>query len=99
MVSTLFFTSFLEKLRVKEIYNIFKGYGEINEVIIQAKRDIRGRRYTFVWIFRVHNERLLATKLDNIFLGNVKLHANLHMFTRTLKGSFTRGRKDGDGTG
>lgn len=73
MVSTFFFTSYPEKMRVKEMYNVFKRYGDIDDVIISAKRGVWGRMYGFVRFFIVKNERPLATKLDNTFLGNHNL--------------------------
>lgn len=60
-------------MRVKELYNVFKEFNDIDEVIIPPKRDIRDKRYGFIRFFKVNDKRLLATKLDNIFLGNMKI--------------------------
>lgn len=35
--------------------------------------DTRDKRYGFIRFFKVNGKRLLATKLDNIFLGNMKI--------------------------
>ncbi|KAI5444714.1 hypothetical protein KIW84_013115 [Lathyrus oleraceus] len=76
-VSTFFFTSFLEEMRPKEMYDELKGFDDIDEIIIPLEKYIGGRRYGFVIVFNVQDERLLAAKLDNIFVGNQKLLVNL----------------------
>ncbi|KAI5409427.1 hypothetical protein KIW84_055023 [Lathyrus oleraceus] len=69
-VSTFFFTSFLEKMRVRELIDVFKSDGAMDEVTIPIKMDVSGRRYIFVRSFWVTDERMLVTEFDNIFLGN-----------------------------
>lgn len=39
-ISTFFFIYFSEKKKAKELYNIFKVFSEIDEVIVPTKRDI-----------------------------------------------------------
>lgn len=91
MVSTFFFTLYPEKMRMKEMYNVFKRYGDIDEVVILAKRGVWGRMYGLVRFFIVKDERPLTTKLDNTFLGNQNLFVNPLRFARTRFGT-TKGR-------
>lgn len=43
-----------------------------------AKRDIRGRKYVFV--VNVKDNRVLATKVVDIFIENMKFFANIPRF-------------------
>lgn len=51
-------------------------------MVILSKRDARGKRYGFVRFFDVKEPRVLAKKLDNIFLENDKIYVNLPKFAR-----------------
>lgn len=64
------------------MYEVFDGYGSIDEVIIPKKLDIRGKRYGFVRFFNVEDDRLFAVKLGNIFIGRIKIFVNLPRFSR-----------------
>lgn len=65
------------------MYNIFKDFGDINEVVILLKKDRRGKRYKFVIFFNVEDERMLAVKLDNIIIGKHKIYTNISKFKIT----------------
>lgn len=67
--SSFFFTTFLDEKKAKDMFEVFKEFGDIDEVFILARRDVKGRHYGFVRFFDVKYVRFLATKLDNIFLG------------------------------
>lgn len=62
------------------MYEKFQRFGEVDEVIIPTKKDIRGRRYGFVRFFGVNDAKMLVTKLDNIFMGKQKLFVNIPRF-------------------
>ncbi|XP_058768565.1 uncharacterized protein LOC131642306 [Vicia villosa] len=91
-VTTFFFCSFPESFRAKDLYEVFSRFGAVNKVIITAKRDVRGKRYGFVRFFDVKDPRILACKLDNVFLEEVKLQVNLPRFSRPVSNI---GRKSG----
>lgn len=77
-----FFTKFLEYFGAKEMYEEFQHLYYIYEVVIPSKRYIIEMRYGFVKLFNVRDEDLLAIKLDNIFIGNRNIFANLPRFRR-----------------
>lgn len=64
------------------MYHEFKDLGEIDEVFIPFKRTRWGKKYGFVRFLNVKDEKLLKTKLDNLFLGEKKIFANLPKFER-----------------
>lgn len=66
------------------MYEVFRKFEDIDEVVIPSKRDIRGQRYGFIRFFEVKDARLLATKLDNIFIENKKLFFNLPRFIKKI---------------
>lgn len=76
-VTSFFFIEFDDKWIARDIYGVFKKMGEIDEVFILRKR---GRRYGFIRFFNVKDDRLLATKLDNVFLEGKKIFANIPRF-------------------
>lgn len=80
--TTILFIEFDERWKARGLYNVFKPLGNIEEVIILKKRDIRGRRYRFVRFFDVRDLTRLAMKMDNMFLEGMKLFANLPNFAR-----------------
>lgn len=57
-------------------------YDDINKVLISNKRYVRGRRYEFVRFFNMLNERMLATKLDTIFIDKRNIFLNVPRFQR-----------------
>lgn len=82
-VSTTFFvTEFGYKWRANDLLYEFKKLGEVEEVVIPPKKDSKGRRYGFTHFLNVKDEKLLATKLDNIILDGRKLFANVPRFNR-----------------
>lgn len=80
-VPNFFITEFLEKFRAKEFYEIFKDYERVVELVVPSKRVKRGRRYGFVRFRKVSNDRVLVTKLDNIFIRGRKLYVNIPIST------------------
>ncbi|KAI5421039.1 hypothetical protein KIW84_044759 [Lathyrus oleraceus] len=51
-----FFISFLDYFSAKDMFEEFQSYGDIDEVVIPSKRDIRGNQYGFV---RFHRKKHL----------------------------------------
>lgn len=80
--SSFFVTEFPEEMSAKDLFEIFNGYGLVMEVAIPPRRDKKGRRFRFLRFKKVENERVLATKLDNIFIRGRKLYSNVPRFNR-----------------
>lgn len=64
---------------------IVNNNGDIDEVCILRNMDKRGRRYGFARLFNVRDDKIMETKLDNVFLEGRKLHANVPRFQRNVK--------------
>lgn len=57
----------------------------MREVLIPHKINKVGKRFDFARFVEVEDIRLFAVKLDNIFIDNVKIHANVPRFNRAEK--------------
>lgn len=57
----------------------------MREVRIPPKRNKVGKRFDLARFVEVEDIRLFAVKLDNIFIDNVKIHANVPRFNRAEK--------------
>lgn len=77
--STFFLTSFADKVRVKDLYEVPKNLGDIHEFIIPSKRDKRGNKYGVIRFFNVRDERMMEAR-DNFFIEGRKLFSNLPSF-------------------
>ncbi|XP_058758209.1 uncharacterized protein LOC131631431 [Vicia villosa] len=90
--TTFFVTEFPEECGAKELYAIFKDYGEIDEVIIPPRRDRRGKKFGFARFFNVTDTKMMAIRLDNIIIGSRKIHTNLPRFSRYYEGETNGGK-------
>lgn len=79
---SFFFTEISLDMGAWEMFDVFTQYGEVDEVEIPSKKDVRGRRYGFLRFFGVLDPVMLAVKLDIIFLGRKKIHMNTPRFFR-----------------
>ncbi|KAI5430646.1 hypothetical protein KIW84_035018 [Lathyrus oleraceus] len=84
-ITSFFFSSIPDSYKARDLHEVFSRSGEVDEVVIPLKKDIRGKRYGFVRFFNVIDSRRLACKLDNIFVENVKLQVNIPRFSRISK--------------
>jgi hypothetical protein len=65
-ITTYFFTNFPDSFGAKEMFNAFQYYGDINEVVIPAKRDKGGGRFGFARFNRVVDAHHSELELDTI---------------------------------
>lgn len=79
---SFFFTEFPDDFHAKEMWDVFKKFGDVDEVVIPPKRDKRGKRFGFVRFFGVRDPSFFAIKLDNIIIGSKKMFVNLPRFQR-----------------
>jgi hypothetical protein len=72
----------LENGKAKDMWFLFQKWGKVNEFFIPNKRNKYGKRFGFVRFDGIVNPKDLELKLDNIFIGEMKLHVNLPRFNR-----------------
>ncbi|KAI5403769.1 hypothetical protein KIW84_051070 [Lathyrus oleraceus] len=81
-ITSFFFSSIPDSFNARDLHEVFSRFGEVDEVVIPMKKDVRGKRYGFVRFFNVADSTRMACKLDNIFVENVKLQVNIPRFSR-----------------
>ncbi|CAK8576877.1 unnamed protein product [Lathyrus sativus] len=62
------------------MFEVFKSFGLVVEVVIPPRRDKCSKRYGFVRFRKVENERIMAVKLNNIIIQGKKIYANVPRF-------------------
>jgi len=62
---------------------IFKRWARVKEVFISRRLNKWGRRFGFVRFFEVRNVGRLERDLDQIYIGNKKLHVNILRYRRS----------------
>ncbi|XP_058780930.1 uncharacterized protein LOC131655034 [Vicia villosa] len=81
-LSSYFITEFPDDLGPKKLFEVFKEFGLVVEVLIHSRRDKSGKRFEFVRFGEDRDERMLGVKLDNIYLSGKKILANIPKFHR-----------------
>lgn len=81
-IALFFFTNLPESYESKKIWNFFKRYTNIMELVILVKRDKQGHKFWFVRFEGRYEARMLALKLDKTFIGNQKLMVNTPRFEK-----------------
>jgi hypothetical protein len=101
MISRPFFSrNFPDNFGAYVMLRSFQYYGDAIEVVIPAKRGIRGRRFGFVRFAYVTNIRRFETELDSIIFGRDKISVNVSRFNRAedgIKTSRNLSRKENGG--
>lgn len=80
--TTIYITNFAEEMNAKHLFNSLRSYGDLQEVVIPARRNRMGKRFGFARFCRIQEPERFAMKLDNIFIGGDKLFANLPRYQR-----------------
>ena len=80
--TTFFFSNFSNGFGELDMHKIFQKWARVKEVFIARRLNKGGRRFGFVRFFEVGNAARLEKELDQIFIGNVKLHVNVPRYRR-----------------
>ncbi|XP_057419154.1 uncharacterized protein LOC130713399 [Lotus japonicus] len=81
-LTSYFFSHFPENFDAKAMWEVFKLYGDVDEVVIPAKRNKEGLRFGFARFWDVMDPKQMERKLDNIIIGCNKLYVNLPRFKK-----------------
>jgi len=80
--TTYFFSNFPESHGQLDMFKIFQKWTRMKKVFISRRRNKWGWRFGFVR-FDVSNTTRLERELDQMFIGNLKLHVKLLRYSRT----------------
>jgi len=62
---------------------IFRRWIRVKEVFISRRLNKWGRRFRFIRFFEMRNVGRLERDLDQIYIGNKKLHVNILRYMRS----------------
>ncbi|GJW81313.1 nucleotide-binding alpha-beta plait domain-containing protein [Tanacetum coccineum] len=95
--TSVFVTSFPESFTAKDLFHTCKQYGHVVHSFIPEKRSKNGKRFGFVRFINVFNLDRLVSNLCTIWIGRLKIHANVARFHRTsAKGEYPHVKKAND---
>ncbi|GKC96876.1 nucleotide-binding alpha-beta plait domain-containing protein [Tanacetum coccineum] len=80
--TSIFVTNFPESFTAKDLFHSCKVYGHVVDSFIPLKRSREGKRFGFVRFINVFNVERLVSNLCTIWVGRIKLHANIARFNR-----------------
>nr|GEY38202.1 RNA-directed DNA polymerase, eukaryota [Tanacetum cinerariifolium] len=79
---SIFVSNFPDSFSAKELFQTCKQYGHVVDSFIPQKRTKEGNHFGFVCFINVFNVDRLVNNLCTIWVGRLKLHANLARFQR-----------------
>jgi len=81
--TTFFFANIPYRYVKLDMIKIFRRWVRVKEVFITRRLNKWGRRFGFVRFFEVRNVGKLERDLDQIYIGNKKLHGNILRYRMT----------------
>jgi len=81
------------------MWRIFQRWGKVQDIFISRRLNQRGQRFGFVRYRGISNPQALEKQLDNIRIGNMKIHVNKPKYRRYVDASRKEGgqRSENDG--
>nr|GEW88272.1 ChaC-like family protein [Tanacetum cinerariifolium] len=80
--TSIFITNFLDHSKAKDLWNVYKQYGQVVDAFIPDRKSKAGKRYGFVRFIRVYDVDCLVSNLCTLWMGSHHLHANVARFMR-----------------
>ncbi|GKD87689.1 nucleotide-binding alpha-beta plait domain-containing protein [Tanacetum coccineum] len=80
--TSIFVSNFPDSFTAKDLFHSCKQYGHVIDSFIPTKRTKDGKRFGFVRFINVFNVERLVNILCTIWVGRLKLHANVAKFNR-----------------
>ncbi|GJV68191.1 nucleotide-binding alpha-beta plait domain-containing protein [Tanacetum coccineum] len=79
---SIFITNFPDSFNAKDLWRVCNQYGTVVDTFIPDKRSKANKRYGFVRFIKADNVERLVSNLCTIWVGKLKLHANIARFQR-----------------
>ncbi|GKV08325.1 hypothetical protein SLEP1_g19971 [Rubroshorea leprosula] len=80
--TSFFFTNFPKDWQIGEVWKAFIRCGKVIQIYVARKRDKWRRRFCFARFLDVKSTRELEIKLNQIFVGDQYIKANIAIFSR-----------------
>jgi len=93
--TSFFFSNFSHGYGELDMHKVFQRWARVKEVFISRRQNKWGRRCGFVRFGKVGNVGRLEKELDQIYIGNLKLHVNVSRYRRNEVEYGREQRKEG----
>ncbi|GJW22321.1 nucleotide-binding alpha-beta plait domain-containing protein [Tanacetum coccineum] len=80
--TSVYVTNFSDNVSAKELFLACKQYGHVVDSYIPVKKSKYGKRFGFFKFINVFNEERLVNNLCTVWIGRVRLHANIARFQK-----------------
>ncbi|GJW17162.1 RNA-directed DNA polymerase, eukaryota [Tanacetum coccineum] len=94
---SVFVTNFSDHFSARDLWNVCVAYGKVIDVYIPVKKSKAGKKFAFVRFLKVDNLDRLIDNLCTIWIGRLRLHANVVRFQREVKAISSQPKKGIDG--
>ncbi|GJU17987.1 RNA-directed DNA polymerase, eukaryota [Tanacetum coccineum] len=81
--TSIFVTNFPEEFKARDLWRICTQYGTVIDAFIPNRRSKSGYRFCFVRFIKIKDVNRVVSNLCTIWVGRLKLHANIARFQRT----------------
>ncbi|CAL0325059.1 unnamed protein product [Lupinus luteus] len=82
--SIFYISNFPDDFGQHDLWRLFKRWGRVRDVYIPSKRNKHDRRFAFLRFDKVKDEENFAKILDEVWVGNSKIYANIPLFKRNI---------------
>jgi hypothetical protein len=89
---SVYVSNFPSHLSVRELWNICGKAGTLVDVYIAKHRNALGQMFGFCRFIKVSNQESLINSLSNVWIGKLRLYANVARFDRISNGKSSQAR-------
>ncbi|PWA92172.1 hypothetical protein CTI12_AA082360 [Artemisia annua] len=82
---TIFVTNFPEHFTFRDLWRVCDEYGKVIDVYIPNRKSKAGKPFAFVRYIKVDHVDRLVENLCTVWVGRLRLHANIAWFHRATK--------------
>nr|GEW43997.1 RNA-directed DNA polymerase, eukaryota [Tanacetum cinerariifolium] len=95
--TSIYVTNFLEHFSFRDLWKACQEYGRVIDAYIPNRRSKSGKRFGFVRFIHIKEVVRLVRNLCTIWMGRLRLHANVARFQRLPlnKTQYVKGANDG----
>ena len=95
--TSIYVTNFPEHFSFRDLWKECQAYGRVIDTYIPNRRTKSGNRFGFVRFIHIKNVDRLVRNLCTIWMGRLRLHANVARFQRppVNKAQLVKGAKEG----
>ena len=79
---SIFVTNFPDHFSFRDLWKVCDVYGKMIDVFIPNRKSKSGKRFAFVRYIKIENIERLVENLCTVWIGRLRLHANVARFER-----------------